>query len=58
MLEKKFGLICVIPKCFEKNEKGKKTKETLEQAAHQEFMQKCTFHPEVSVILFLILVLN
>ncbi|KAH8971423.1 hypothetical protein BDL97_02G141200 [Sphagnum fallax] len=32
-----------------KNEKGKKTKKTLEQAAYQEFMQKCTFHPEVNV---------
>ncbi|CAM6043603.1 unnamed protein product, partial [Sphagnum compactum] len=32
-----------------KNEKGKKTKQTLEQAAYQEFMQKCTFHPEVNV---------
>jgi hypothetical protein len=52
MLERVFGLICVIPKCFEKNEKGKKTKETLEQAAYQEFMQKCTFHPEVSVLFY------
>jgi len=32
-----------------KNEKGKKTKKTLEQSAYQEFMQKCTFHPEVNV---------
>ncbi len=48
----------MIPKCFEKNEKGKKTKKTLEQAANQEFMQKCTFHPEVSVLFLLTLGLN
>lgn len=31
-----------------KNEKGKRTKEALQQAAEQEFVQTCTFHPEVN----------
>ncbi|KAG0566104.1 hypothetical protein KC19_7G039000 [Ceratodon purpureus] len=32
-----------------KNEKGKRSKEVLQQAAEQEFVQACTFHPEVNV---------
>lgn len=33
------------------NEKGKRTKEALQQAAEQEFVQTCTFHPEVNISL-------
>lgn len=36
------------PRCALQNEKGKRTKHALQQAAEQEFVQTCTFRPEVS----------
>lgn len=35
--------------CEAQNERGKRTKEALQQTAEQEFVQTCTFRPEVSV---------